>query len=176
VITQAVTLYEFLAGKGDMPFAPVFVPLLGSLDEAARGAIVDLLMSAMPEDTASQRMFFAPPLDGVPASDERYLSQQAANLRRTLVDRNGVMPIGLLKWCLEYARGTKRGLAGVFGAVRDGFAEASKTDLTEMVGRVYGFRNRYVAHQKEELTDIDLTRQALAEWATCLCRVWALHH
>ncbi|MCX6842795.1 MAG: DEAD/DEAH box helicase family protein [candidate division WOR-3 bacterium] len=176
VITQAVTLYEFLAGKGDMPFAPVFVPLLGSLDEAARGAIVDLLLSAMPEDTASQRVFFAPPLDGAPASDERYLSQQAANLRRTLVDRNGVMPIGLLKWCLEYARGTKRGLAGVFGAVRDGFAEASKTDLTEMVGRVYGFRNRYVAHQKEELTDIDLTRQALAEWATCLCRVWALHH
>ena len=45
-----------------------------------------------------------------------------------------------------------------------------------MIGRVYDFRNRYVAHQKEELTDVDLTRQALAEWSKCLCRVWALHH
>jgi len=88
VITQSVTLYEFLAGKGDMPFAPVFVPLLGALDDAARGAIVDLLMSSMPEDTAYQRSFFAPTLDGASANDERFLGQQAANLRRTLVDHN----------------------------------------------------------------------------------------
>ncbi len=176
VITQSVTLYEFLAGKGDMPFAPVFVPLLGALDDAARGAIVDLLMSSMPEDTAYQRSFFAPTLDGASANDERFLGQQAANLRRTLVDHNGVMPIGLLKWCLEYARGAKKELGGVFAAVREGFGEASKTDLTEMIGRVYDFRNRFVAHQKEELTDAELTRHALAEWTTCLCRVWAIHH
>ena len=154
-----------------MPFAPVFVPLLGALDDAARGAIVDLLMSSMPEDTAYQRSFFAPTLDGASANDERFLGQQAANLRRTLVDHNGVMPIGLLKWCLEYARGAKKELGGVFAAVREGFGEASKTDLTEMIGRVYDFRNRFVAHQKEELTDAELTRHALAEWTTCLCRI-----
>jgi type III restriction enzyme len=86
------------------------------------------------------------------------------------------MPIGLLKWCLEYAKASKRELGGVFRAVKDGFASVAKSDLTELLGRVYDFRNLYVAHQKEELRDVEQTRQAMREWISCLHRVWALHN
>jgi len=175
-ITHAVSLLEFMMTKGNMPFAPAFTPLLGPLDEAARGVILDLLSPATPEDAQAQRTFFVPPMLDIAPSDRRFLEQQGANLRRTLVDRNGVMPIGLFKWCLEYARGAKRELGGVFAVVRQGFAEVARTDLTELVGSVYGFRNQYVAHQKEELKDAEQTREAMHVWITCLHRIWTFHH
>lgn len=175
-ITQAVALFRFLETKGNMPFAPVFTPLLGALDEAARGVLVDLLSSAMPAESQAQREFYEPALNGVPPSDLGFLKGQARNLRRTLVDQNGVMPIGLLKWCMEYARASKRGLGGVFHAVKERFADVAKSDLTELLARVYDFRNQYVAHQKEELKDAEQTRKAMREWVSCLHRVWAIHH
>lgn len=86
------------------------------------------------------------------------------------------MPIGLLRWCLEYARGATREIGGVFDAVRRGFAHIASSDLLEVVGRVYDFRNRFVAHQKDELTDADLTRHAIAEWCACLVRIWSVRN
>jgi type III restriction enzyme len=175
-VLQAIALFQFLEKKGSMPFAPVFTALLGPLDEAARGVLVDMLTAALPTENAAQRSYFEPSLDTIPSDDASFIRRQAANLKRTLVDRNGVMPIGLLKWCLEYARASKRELGGVFRAVKDGFAVVAKSDLTELLGRVYDFRNRYVAHQKEELRDAEQTRQAMREWISCLHRVWALHN
>ena len=49
-IAQAVTLFYFLQNKEDVSFASVFTPLLGPMDEAARGFILRNMLNAVPAE------------------------------------------------------------------------------------------------------------------------------
>jgi len=92
-----------------------------------------------------------------------------------LVDNNGLMPIGLLRWCLDYARHSQRMVGGMFQSVKTCFAKIAEVDLSEVIDRIYVFRNEYIAHQDRELSDPNLVKQALTEWIQGLYRVWKLH-
>ncbi|MEK7867937.1 MAG: DEAD/DEAH box helicase family protein, partial [Candidatus Omnitrophota bacterium] len=59
-IEQAVALFQFFEKKEEMSFAPVFTPLLGPLDESAKGIINDLLLPLMPGIPVEQKDFFEP--------------------------------------------------------------------------------------------------------------------
>jgi len=94
------------------------------------------------------------------------------DIERTLVDQNGLMPIGLLCWCLNYVRTTRRKVGGVFEVVRNRFADVSQTDLFSVIDAIYSFRNEYIAHQDQELSDLELAKKALIQWANGLHRIW----
>ncbi len=175
-IKQAIETFRFFEKKGGVSFAPVFACLLGPLDEAAKGVLLDFLGESVPAEPRAQKEFFSPEYGMMPHGKVDFLRRQANNLRRTLVDRNGLMPVGLLQWCLEYARQSTREAGGVFGVVKVKFAQASKGDMLEVVARIYDFRNQFVAHQDHELTDAKLAKAALGEWTRSLFRVWKLHH
>jgi type III restriction enzyme len=175
-IQQAVTLFRFLEKKENVSFAPVLTPLLGPLDEAAKGVLLDFLSDDVPDERGAQREFFEPDFSHLPIGEANFHQRQASNLRRTLVDRNGLMPIGLLHWCLDYTWHSRRIVGGVFQAVKTRFVDAAKTDLYEVIDRIYSFRNEYIAHQERELSDPALARQALCEWVKGLHRIWRLHH
>jgi type III restriction enzyme len=136
-VQEAIALFKFLEGKSDVSFAPVFTPLLGPIDEAARSFIISALKDAVP---------------------------QGQNLRRTLVDNDGIMPMGLLRWCLEYAKSPRTPPGGIFNAVKIKFEAAAKTNLPDTVERIYSFRNEFIAHQEKELTDLDVAKQAMIDW------------
>jgi len=85
-------------------------------------------------------------------------------LKRTLIENDGVMPMGLLRWCLDYAKNPKTPPGGIFSAVKAAFVDAAKTDLLDTVDRIYSFRNEYIAHQEKELDDMNLAKQAMDEW------------
>ncbi len=91
---------------------------------------------------------------------------------RTLIENDGVMPMGLLKWCLDYAKNPKTPPGGIFSAVKAAFVDAAKTDLLDTVDRIYSFRNEYIAHQEKELADRELARQAMVDWILGLRRIW----
>ena len=95
------------------------------------------------------------------------------DIERTLVDQNGLMPIGLLCWCLNYVRTTRRKVGGVFEVVRNRFADVSQTDLFSVIDAIYSFRNEYIAHQDRELSDLELAKKALIQWANGLHRIWS---
>jgi len=80
------------------------------------------------------------------------------------MENDGIMPIGLLKWCLEYASSPKVAPGGVFLAIKDKFFDLAKGGLTETLNNIYDFRNQYIAHQEKELNDIDLARSSLTGW------------
>ena len=171
-IQQAVTLLYFLQNKEDVSFAPVFTPLLGPIDEAARALIIDRLQDEVPDGRDEQHSFFNPDLVEMSDHDAKFRQRMATNLQRTLVGHNGLMPIGLLIWCLEYTRKSRREIGGVFESVRKEFASLEQTDLLETIESIYDFRNKYIAHQDRELTDLELARTALKEWATGLHSMW----
>jgi type III restriction enzyme len=105
--------------------------------------------------------------------EANFHKRQATNLERTLVDQNGLMPIGLLRWCLDYALTTRRKIGGVFEVVRTRFADVSQTDLYSVIDAIYRFRNEYVAHQDRELSDPEISKEALQQWANGLYKIWS---
>jgi type III restriction enzyme len=96
-------LFRFFENKEGMNYAPVFNPLLGSLDEAARGLLVRRLQPAMPAKAPDQKTWLDPYLREVDRRMQNHYQNMAQNLKRTLVFNNGIMPLGLLRSCMEYA-------------------------------------------------------------------------
>jgi len=170
---QAVALYHFLKNKQCVSFAPVFTSLLGPMDEAARAMILRELKDNVPSGRSEQYAFFHPDLSKLPTGEANFHKRQAANLERTLVGQNGLMPIGLLRWCLDYAHSTRRRIGGVFEVVRTRFTDLSNTDLLPLIDAIYRFRNEYVAHQDRELSDAEFAKQSLIQWAKGLYQIWS---
>jgi len=96
--------------------------------------------------------------------DESFHKRQAINLRRTLLENDGIMPIGLLKWCLEYAKSPKVPPGGIFSAIKTKFEVAEKESILDTVDKIYSFRNEYIAHQEKELEDASIAKQAMNDW------------
>jgi type III restriction enzyme len=165
---QAVMLYRFLENKVGMSYAPVFTPLLGSIDEAAKGFLVRHLQPQMPLEIEDQKAWFLPRMDDLDRKmNENYL-RIAKNLKRTLVFNNGLSLIGLLRFCLDYALNSTLKIDGVFAALKTRLRLENGHQILEMVARINDFRNTYIAHQERELTDRDLTEQELKIWIEAL--------
>jgi type III restriction enzyme len=171
-VQEAIAIFKFLEKKSDVSYAAVFTPLLGSLDEAAKNFIILTFRASIPEDPKKQERFFEPDLSVLHPRDESFHRRQAVNLRRTLVENDGVMPMGLLKWCLEYATSPKTPPGGIFSAVKIKFEAAARADLLDIVNNIYSFRNEYIAHQEKELDDENIAKQAMNDWISGLVRIW----
>ncbi len=170
-IEQAVTLYRFLEKKESATFGPVFQPLLGPLDDAATALIIERLARHVPTDPQQQKIFFEPLYDGIDRSDVQYHQRHAANLRRTLIHKNGLMPLGLLEFCLKYCC-QSHSVDGIFDAVRQSFADLVDSLLDKVVA-IYEFRNKHVAHVNVELTDRHLAEAGLKLWIDGLVALYA---
>lgn len=118
--------------------------------------------------------FFQANASGLTEKEAEDFKRRGSNLKRTLVDHNGLSPIGLLRECLEYARESKGSIGPVFDCVRKQFqVDLDKT--YKLVSGLNSFRNTYIAHQKKELTDPVMAKTAMADWTNGLCRIWKLH-
>jgi type III restriction enzyme len=165
---QAVMLYRFFENKEGMNYAPVFTALLGSIDEVAKGFLVRRLQPELPVTVDAQKAWFAPYLGGVDRKSEDYYRKLAQNLKRTLVFNNGLSLIGLLRSCLDYALNDTTKIGGVFEALQTQLRFQGGRKFLETVTRINDFRNTYIAHQEQELTDKNLTEQELKIWIEAL--------
>ncbi|ATS18280.1 restriction endonuclease subunit R [Parathermosynechococcus lividus PCC 6715] len=165
---QAVMLYRFFENKEGMNYAPVFTALLGSIDEVAKGFLVRRLQPEMPATVDDQKAWFAPYLGGVDRKSEDYYRKLAQNLKRTLVFNNGLSMIGLLRSCLDYALNDTTKIGGVFEALQTQLRFQGGRKILETVTRINDFRNTYIAHQEQELTDKNLAEQELKIWIEAL--------
>lgn len=167
-IQEAALLFDYMARKQKMNFSPVFQPLLGPLDAEAENVLLDRLEPEVPEGDEEQDAFFSPDLSGEKKKHQQFLANQASLLRRFLVHRSPIMPVGLLRFCLEYAAKDDPAPAGVLSSVRSQFGDLAREDLAALLGEVYDFRNTYVAHVKEELTNETDAEGALRQWVRAL--------
>ena len=141
------------------------------MDEAAKGYIISTLKGAIPDDPNKRQRFFEPDLSVLHPRDESFHKRQAFNLRRTLLENDGIMPIGLLKWCLEYAKSPRVPPGGIFSAIKSKFAGAEKKDILDTIDKIYSFRNEYIAHQEKELDDMNTAKEAIDDWIKGLIQI-----
>ena len=57
----------------------------------------------LPEELEEQAAFFSPDLSAEKKKHREFLENQASLLRRFLVHRSPIMPVGILRFCLQYA-------------------------------------------------------------------------
>ena len=175
-IEDAVALFKFLENKGGS-FSACFTPLLGALDEAAKGMILSLLEPDLPSTPEEQRGFFEPSYRGIPDRDQVWLRSNAVNLRKALVYKNPIMPLGLLSFCLEYAQAYLISpVTGIFEVISRQFVRYNNSQLAIRVNEIRGFRNTYIAHQEKELLDIEQTREELRNWISGLAAIYKAHN
>jgi type III restriction enzyme len=163
-VEQATMLFRFFENKEGMNYSPVFNALLGSLDEAARGLLVRRLQPAMPAKVPDQKTWFEPYLRDTDRRMQPHFEKMAQKLKSTLVFNNGIMPLGLLRDCMEYALNDNTKIDGVFQAVKEKFKVAGGRELLAIVTRIYDFRNTRVAHQEKETNDPKEAQQHLVGW------------
>ena len=168
---QAIALFRFFENKEDMNYAPVFAALLGSVDEAAKGLMVRRLSPDLPDTVPDQKAWFDPYLENIDPRTRNYYAAMAQNLKRTLVFRNGLSPIGLLRSCLDFALNDQIEIGGIFLAVKRNFNLPNGDSLLSCITAINDFRNTYVAHQDQELRDINLARMELRRWIDGISRM-----
>ena len=173
-VSQSVMLFKFFENKEGINYSPAFTALLGSLDESAKGLISRRLMDDLPQTVPDQKAWFSTYLDTIDRRMRKHYGSMAQNLKRTLVFKNGLSPLGLLRSCLDYALNEPAKLTGVFEAVREKFKITGARDLLAQVTAVNDFRNTYVAHHEKELTDRALAQSELKRWIKNLATIHSL--
>jgi type III restriction enzyme len=169
---ESIALYRFFEKKEGAGYAPVFAALLGVVDEAAKGLMLQKLTPQLPSNPQDQKGWFEPYLVKVDPRMVRHYEETARNLRKMLVYRNGVSPLGLLRSCLDYALNDNTKLTGVFAALKTEMRFAGGRDLLDRVAQINEFRNTRVAHQEKPLTDPAEAKAALGLWVDGLNRLW----
>jgi type III restriction enzyme len=175
-IEDAISLFKFLENKGGS-LSACFTPLLGPLDEAAKGIVLSLLEPGLPSTAAEQRIFFEPSYRGTSDRDQAWLRSNAAHLKKALIYKNPIMPLGLLSFCLEYARTyLVSPISGIFDLISRQFAQYSTSQLGSQVDEIRKFRNTFIAHQEQELKDVEEARTQLRNWISGLAEIYKAHY
>jgi type III restriction enzyme len=165
-INQAVMLYRFTENKENLSFAPIFTPLLGSLEDASNTVLVEKLGPFVPNNKPAQKDFFNPDLSGFDKA--KYYQGEIKKLERTLVFKSPISPMGHLKFAIELGlKGERRG--SIFAALEEAFGHPNFKTLLDHLNQVYVFRNKFVAHQETEtVVGKDAASSELKLWINTL--------
>ena len=167
-IGQAVAVFRFLERKSDASFADAFTSLRGPIDDMAKALLRDYLAPAVPDTEPALTQFFTGDLSSAKDEERKSIEWNGSNLRKLLVDGSGVMPIGVLRWTLNYAKSPRPNFGCIFNAIRVQIGPVASKEFATQIESVNKFRNNYVAHQDHELTDVEKARQGLREWVAAL--------
>jgi type III restriction enzyme len=169
---EAISLFRFFEKKPGVNYAPVFTALLGVIDEAAKGLVQQKLTPLLPVSMQAQRDWFEPYFGAADRRMIKHYEEMARNLRKTVVYKNGVSPLGLLRSCLDYALNDNTKLTGVFEALKSDFRFSGGRNLLDQVQAINEFRNTRVAHQEAPLTNPAEAKAALSVWVGGLNSLW----
>jgi type III restriction enzyme len=125
--------------------------------------ITQTLTTYIPREICEQDAFFEVTITN------HTLQAQAQNLRKTLLLKTGVSPIGLLKFCLTFQN--REGLGGIFQAIPRAFESHRATKLPQDIDAINEFRNTYVAHPEAELTDSQMAKTNLTFWIDVIIKL-----
>lgn len=165
---EALLMFDFLSKREGANLAPAFTGLLGAVDGACRALVISRLQSSVPAMPQEQRVWFDSYFDSNGSMPPAHYTRVAQNLRKTLLFNSGLMPVGLLRDCLEYALADTANYPGVFESVRKAFRFEGSRKLLAEVSAAYTFRNKHVAHQEVELVDHSYAGKELARWIKVL--------
>jgi len=169
-VSQAVMLFRFTENKLNLSFAPVFTPLMGSLEDGCNALLLERLTPYVPNTRVAQEDFFSPDLSGVPKDKHRYYESEIRKLQRLIVHKSAISPMGHLKFALEIGLRSEDG-AKIFDALHRAFGDSENKKLLAQLTEVYEFRNKYIAHFEKEIVGKEAAESQLRNWIALLVAV-----
>lgn len=168
IVRNAVEHLDWLvrAHRGD--YEAAFQPLLRPLETLAGGLLAERLGKRVPTEHQKLHDYFQPYLGNVESRLRGHLERNQRYLRENLVDGRSMNRVGLLLFCLRFAQEDGGDIPGVWADVRQAFQDQACGRLYRELDGVYSYRNAYVAHAEEHLTDPDMAWEALGDWMRCL--------
>ena len=167
---EAIELFNFAVNKEDFNLASAFTPLLAPMDDACKGLVVRRLESEQPSNLAVAEDWFFPYM-AIAKKEQDYYKRLAVNLKKTLVYGKPISPIGLLRSCLDYAADDNLVLGGIFESVRSNFRVSGIKQLFDSVSQINDFRNNWIAHQSDKLSDKEFAEKELKLWIETLLEI-----
>jgi len=170
MVDEAVNLFNFVKDK-QSSFSPCFTPLLSPWDQVSKALVLSLLKSEVPNRKPEQDRYFEPDYFMISERDINWLRKNASSLKKALVYNSFIMPIGLVSFCLEYAKmDPPIILEGIFKSIRNQFGRFRTSKLFDRIEHIRNFRNTYIAHQDENnpLTDLEQAKVELKNWISGL--------
>lgn len=173
-VEQAANIFRFLETIPDGTYSAAFQPLLGALDETAKGLMIKKISPDVPSKPVEVDDFFDPFLGNLPKAEKGKLQSSARNLKKTIVHQNGLWPLGLLASCLDHALHGRDGLGGVYDSIQNRFKGEAIPALLKMVNRTNEVRNTYVAHSEKEMKDAKFAKAEFKHWIETLTLIRSL--
>lgn len=170
-LQQAVRLLDFAVKANFSDLSHAFQPLLRPLDEYAIQLLARRLQPGLPSEPAASRDFFNPYLEGLPEKERLLLGRYQKYLRDYFVFGRPIFKVGLLLFCLDFARGQGPTPGGIWSWVRQALSGPQFTNLFLLLKPVVEFRNTRVAHVENPLTDASEAWEALVLWCQALVRL-----
>jgi len=171
---EAIMTYEFHAKRDGANLGIAFSALLGAVDAAAKALLHKRLQPGVPPLPGDHRPYFEPYVPDGGAKPREHYRRISQNLRKSMLYDSGVMPIGLLRDCMDFALNDKSKLGGVFDSIGKAFRFEGSRKVLDEVNAVYDFRNKHVAHQESEVTDKQIAARELGRWIKCIARLQEL--
>ena len=169
IAREALGIYEFLSNKkGGANFSPAFTVLLRPLEMASKETIFKLLKNKIPINREEQDIWFNPCLKGIDRSSQDHYKLMVKNLKRGFLHDGFQSVIGLLRFCFDCAQNQDLKLEGIFLALRESFSWEGSTQISKHIAVVDNFRNDYVVHAENELTDAAFAKRELKHWIEAL--------
>lgn len=169
-VTQAAETLQFNIDSDHPRLAPAFSALWGQVEALCHKMLLRV-GPHMPNDHYAVRAWFE--TTGWPQK-ERVLSNCGRTLRDMLVHGNARYRTGTLVFCLEVANQWQTIPPGVWQAVKAEFDGPEFAALHTELNTLNEFRNNYVSHDENDLTDTEVACTALAQWTRCLAMLYEL--
>ena len=171
-VEQAVGMFGYLHDKPGVNLASVLHPLLPPLDGVCRQIVENRLTPKMPAGGSAAAGWFDVDVGRLRGGTKKHYARVVDNLRQTLQEGAGTMPIGLLRDLMSLSLNDRQlTVSGVLNDAQKGFSFAGGRKLLEDLRDAYDFRNDHVAHGDEPLTDVDEVRRQLDRWTRLLAKL-----
>jgi type III restriction enzyme len=168
IMRQSVQLLDYAVRSNMRSFSHAFQPLLQSLDNYCITLLENKIAPHIPNVTSDREMYFKPYTNNLPPNQKPLIEQKQHYLRDILVFGRRYLLIGTLLFCLRFAQQGGGNVAGVWKDVYQEFSGQKFSELHSILSQVNDFRNKFVAHPEEILSDADESWKAMKIWLKCV--------
>lgn len=167
LLRQTVETLDFAIRSNHTTLSAAFQPLLSSFDRYGLKILANTLKPKLPEQS-KRYDYFHPFISMIPENEIKSLVEYGQKLESTLVYGRPSFILGTLLFCLRYAKEGPKFITGVWEDVRVLFKTPGHYRLYDELNQVNGFRNSYVAHSDNSLTDAEIAWKELGRWMRTL--------
>lgn len=175
-VEEAISILAYSKRMGLSRFGAAFQALLEPWESLCGAVLKQEVGPYVPQDREEQRYYFDPFLGNLPKPLESEIMKHTRNLKKNLIFGAHNNRIGNLLFCLSFGsapRFANLQIGGVWDDVVEAFSGAEHQALIPVMNEMNDFRNRYVVHGEEALTDLALAEAAMKVWAQGLVALQA---